>query len=328
MPPTPRPAPRLASAVRIGDLANSQYGLVAGWQLRGMGMSRGQIRAQIESRRLIPVRPGVLAVGHVALSRPGILMSGVLAGGPGALLSHQSAALLWQFEDRFRSPLHILGSSSRLRPGGHSRIAPPLRVHRTNHLDSEDCATRQGIPVTSVARTFSDLATVEPTERLQVRFNQATRAGFVDIEAMRRIVIRTNGKRGAAKLDRILRRWHPLHRLARSEMENRFLELCRQAGFPEPRVNEPLLGMVVDFYWPEIGLVIELDSREFHEDSRGHERDRERTARLELAGYRVLRLTWAMIVFDEETTTRKVREYFRLARETATARVGSGIRTI
>lgn len=75
--------------------------------------------------------------------------------------------------------------------------------------------------------------------------------------------------------------------------------------------------MLVDFFWPELGLIIELDSREFHDDDRGHEEDRERTARLELAGYRVLRLTWSMIVFDEATTVRKVEEYFRLARMTS-----------
>lgn len=259
-------------------------------------------------------------MGHVALSQPGVLMAGVLAGGPGALLSHQSAAYLWQFADRFHSPIHILGRSARLRPSGPSRrVAPPLRVHRTNHLDDEDRAIHLGIPVTSVARTFSDVATVEPMENLKVQFNRATRAGLMDIDAMRRIVLRTSGKRGVAKLEKILKRWHPLHRLTRSEMEDLFLELCRRAGFPKPEVNSRVHGMVVDFFWPEIGLVIELDSRQFHDDDRGHEEDRERTARLELAGYRVLRLTWSMIMFDEAATIRKVQEYFRLARTTSTA---------
>lgn len=307
------------STDHIVDLASTQWGLVAGWQLRDKGMSRGQIRARIESRLLIPVRPRVYAVGHVALSQPGILMAGVLAGGRNALLSHQSAAFLWRFEEKFRSPIHILGSSSRLRPNRHSRVAPPLRVHRTNHLDREDRAIRHGIPVTSVARTFSDIATVEPMDRLKVQFNRATRTGLMDVGAMRRIILRTNGKRGVRKLEQILHRWHPLHRVTRSEMEDLFIELCRRAGFPEPRVNEPLLGMVVDIYWPGIGLIIELDSREFHDNDHGHEEDRERTARLELAGYRVLRLTWTMIMFDEAATIRKVREYFQLARRTATA---------
>jgi len=204
--------------------------------------------------------------------------------------------------------------TSRPRPGIK---APPVRVHRTNFLHKEDRASCRGVSLTSVARTFTDIAGSETEKNLQIMIAEATRSGRLDIKAMRRILLRTTGKRGIAKLDRILKRWHPLHGETKSELERLFLDLCRLAGLPEPRVNEWILDMKVDFWWPEFGLIVELDSRRFHDDERGHEQDRDRTARLELAGYRVLRLTWAMVAEEPDETIRKVRRYFELARATA-----------
>lgn len=300
--------------IRARELADSQYGLVAGWQLGDDESGAGAIR--VRSSQLIRVRTGVYTLGHVALSRRGMLMAGVLAAGPDGLLSHQSAAELWEFGQP-SAVIHTIGKSSRLRQHGAMPGVPPLRVHRTNFLHAEDRTTLFGIPVSSVARTFSDIAGTESARDLRVQFNTATRDGKLNIKAMRRLLSRTTGKAGQAKLEAILSRYHPLHRLTRSELEDLFLELCRAARLPRPRVNEWVLGMKVDIFWPEFGLIVELDSRAFHDDDRGHEEDRERTARLELAGYRVLRLTWAMVTDDRDETIRKVTGYMRMAAATS-----------
>lgn len=302
---------------RAKELANTQYGVVAGWQLNGASdPDSGVIRPR--NSQLIQVRTGVYTLGHTALSRRGILMAGVLAAGPDGLLSHQSAAELWEF-GRPSGVIHVIGKSSRLRRHGAVPGVPPLRIHRTNFLHIEDRTTLSGIPVSSVPRTFSDIAGTERPSDLLVQFNKATRDGKMNIKALRRLLGRTTGKAGQARLEAILNRYHPLHRLTKSELEDLFVELCRAAGLPSPRVNEWVLGMKVDIFWPEFGLIVELDSRAFHDDDRGHEVDRERTARLELAGYRVLRLTWAMVTEDRDETIRKVIRYMRMAAATSTA---------
>lgn len=298
--------------------ADFQYGVVAGWQLRAVGATEGQIRTRIRAGRLIPILAGVYALGHAALGQMGIWMAATLAAGPGALLSHQSAAALWGFA-RPAGPIHVIGRDSRTSRPRAPHKAPSVQFHRTNFLHEEDRATCRGVSLTSVARTFTDIAGSEPEKKLQIMVNEATRSGLLDIRAMRRILLRTTGKRGIARLERILKRWHPLHQKTKSELEDLFLELCRLTGLPEPRVNEWVLDMKVDFWWPGFGLIVELDSRKFHDDERGHEQDRARTARLELAGYRVLRLTWAMVTEEPEETIRKVRRYFQLAQETATS---------
>jgi very-short-patch-repair endonuclease len=60
-------------------------------------------------------------------------------------------------------------------------------------------------------------------------------------------------------------------------------------------MNVTLCGFVVDALWPQAKLVVELDSYGFHGHRQSFERDRERDAILQLAGYRVVRVTWRRI---------------------------------
>lgn len=84
--------------------------------------------------------------------------------------------------------------------------------------------------------------------------------------------------------------------LTRSEAERRLLELIRASGLPVPRVNARLQGFEVDFGWEREALVVEVDGYAFHASRAAFERDRRRDAVLQLAGHRVLRVTWRQIV--------------------------------
>jgi very-short-patch-repair endonuclease len=77
----------------------------------------------------------------------------------------------------------------------------------------------------------------------------------------------------------------------RSELEILFLELIRAAGLPEPSVNVIVTGDVVDFHWPQLNLVVEVDSWEYHRLRGPFEQDKRRGNRLELANVMVLRYT-------------------------------------
>jgi very-short-patch-repair endonuclease len=56
-------------------------------------------------------------------------------------------------------------------------------------------------------------------------------------------------------------------------------------------VNVLVAGWEVDMAWPERRLVVELDGYAFHRHRAAFEADRERDSDLQLAGYRVLRIT-------------------------------------
>lgn len=297
---------------RVRELAERQYGTVSRRQLLAVGLTDGQVMRGIQNGRLVPIRRGVYALGHAALGRHARLVSAVLLCGPGAAVSHRSAAFLWGCA-RWPGLVEVASPRVGRRRGriAPERLEPPL-VHRPRRLDPRDLTVVRGIPVTGVARTLVDLAAVLPRARLSDVLSEATRKRLVEVEAIRRALAESRGRAGVGELRRLLDRWHPAAALTRSELEVRFIRFLREFGFPAPEVNRRIAGLEVDFYWAEQGLVVELDGREYHDTGRGFEQDRERTARLELAGLRVLRLTWSMVNAEPARTAAKLEAYFRL----------------
>lgn len=83
-------------------LAATQHGVVTGDQLVALGLSRDGIRYRTRRGRLFRMRKNIYAVGSPELTREGRWTVAVLACGPTAALSHESAAALWGFRDRER----------------------------------------------------------------------------------------------------------------------------------------------------------------------------------------------------------------------------------
>jgi hypothetical protein len=133
----------------IAAMAGRQYGVVSRAQLTALGVTRGHIQRRVGSGRLLRLHPGVYAVGHRAPRREAPWLAAVLACGDGAVLSHRSAAVLWQIADRERPRPEVTVRARRRTPG--------LVVHR-GRLAGVDVVVHQSIPVTSPARTLADLA--------------------------------------------------------------------------------------------------------------------------------------------------------------------------
>jgi predicted transcriptional regulator of viral defense system len=80
----------------IAALATRQHGVVEYRQLLALGLSRQSIDHRVRAGRLHRIHRGVYAVGHRRLTQRGRWMAAVLAGGKAAVLSHRSAAALWE----------------------------------------------------------------------------------------------------------------------------------------------------------------------------------------------------------------------------------------
>ena len=126
--------------------------MVARAQLRELGLGRRAIGHRAETGRLHPVFRGVYAVGHRVLSLDARWTAAVLAGGPGAVLSHRSAAALWRIHSTARSRVEITVPRGR-------RSRPGIDVHRSS-LPPDEVTGVRGIPVTTVPWTLIDLAAV------------------------------------------------------------------------------------------------------------------------------------------------------------------------
>jgi hypothetical protein len=164
-------------------------------------------------------------------------------------------------------------------------------LHRVRRLDPVDVTVLEGIPVTTVARTLLDLAEVVSIRQLEHAYEDAERLRILDVRAVHDVLRRGHGRRGLRPLTAVVTRITGPPEPTRSELERRFLDLCREFAIPPPIVNALLHGFEVDALWPDQRLVVELDGRAFHVTRAAFERDRRRDTELQLAGYRVIRVT-------------------------------------
>jgi very-short-patch-repair endonuclease len=225
-----------------------------------------------------------------------------MACGAGAVLSHRSAADLWGMRPN-ASWLEVTAPVYRAGPKG-------IRVHRTRILAPQDFTTEDGIPVTAPARTLLDLSAVVRAPELVAAIDRAERLRIFDLDAVVEVLDRAKGRKGASALRRAIAAYEPSTQ--KSELERRFKELLSTAAdLPTPRFNAAVEGErathEVDAFWDEEKLAIQLDGFEFHRTRRDRERDADSDADLELAGLRVMRLTWDDVALHVERTLRRVR---------------------
>jgi hypothetical protein len=268
-------------------------------ELRDLGMSRDAIDHWLRAGRLLALHRGVYAVGHSALRREGRWLAAVRACGEGAVLSHRCAAAHWGLLAYGGSLVDVTAPASR-------RSVPGIRLHRSRSLDGRDTTNHEGIPVTTVARTLLDLAATVQGHLLERALAQADILRLYDHRAIADVIARSNGRRGRSILAAATAR-EP--KLTKSGWEVRMLKLVRDAGLPEPLVNEPFDApdhgeCKPDFHWPAHNLIVETDGWDTHRTRQAFEDDRAKDAALTAAGYRVVRFTWRT---DDPTIVRRLR---------------------
>jgi very-short-patch-repair endonuclease len=273
----------------LAALAAKQQGVVAHWQLRKLGYSSGEIKGLVHRGHLHRLYRGVYAVGHRRLSVRGRWMAAVLAGGPNAVLSHRAAVALWELRPTPSGPIDVtVGRRTRK---GH----PGLRIHNVRNLLPDDRTNVDGIPVTSVHRTLLDFAEVARYQQLRLALDAAERRDLLDGRKLEQLYARAHGRHGLKPLKAAVAELRGPAPRTQSELERRFLALIRDAGLPEPQANVLVEGFLVDLWWPESRLVVELDGYAYHKDRRTFENDRFRDTKLQLASCMSIRVTQARL---------------------------------
>jgi hypothetical protein len=251
-------------------------------QLLEGGVGRRAIEHRLARRRLHPLHRGVYAVGHRLVTVEGRWMAAVLAAGPGAVLSHPSAASLWKVLRNAGGLIHVTAP----RP---MRSRRGLRVHRSV-LPVDELTETEGIPVTSIARTLIDLAAVLDRPRVERAINEAEVLRLSDSPSLAELLERYPRRPGTRALREILAAGRWGMGPTRSELEDRFLAFVAEKGLPRPETNVWLAtaqdGFEVDCVWHRAGLIVELDGRAVHDTNRAFERDRARDRALSAAGWR------------------------------------------
>lgn len=294
-------------------IAAAQHGVLDRGQLLALGFSNAAIRWRLDRGRLHRTPyPGVYVVGRPTLSREARWLATVRFCGPGAALSHGSAAALWAIGIERTGLIEVSVSYAR-RPR-HSEI----RAHRRTSFSAELVVVHRGVPVTSPALTIIDMAPRLSTRGLEAAISEADALGLVNPEALREVAVTWTRVPGAARVRETLDR--RTFRLTRSELERRFLPLAAELGMPVPETRVRVNGYEVDFFWHDHGLVVETDGLTYHRTPAQQAKDSVRDHAHVAAGLIPLRFTHAQVRYDPgyvKETLGAVRQRAEIARPAA-----------
>jgi len=280
----------------IAKIAERQHGVVSVWQLYRLGIGERWVRTHVDAGRLHRIHRGVYAVGHSALSPEGRWLAAVLAVGWkrvevsdsvlmrwGAAVSHQSAACLWKLLPVRSHPVDVI-----VRDTGGRAKRRGIRVHRSDTLLPVEVTLRRRIPVTTPARTISDLR----------RALSEGWPGALPPRALRRAIRQADVLR-LSIADRDAIGGGPGDNRTRSDLELDFLRLCRRHRLPPPEVNVPVGPYLVDCLWRDRRLIVETDGYLYHRGRVAFQDDRSRDLDLKSLGYEVVRLSERQINEEE-----------------------------
>ena len=271
-----------------------------------LGMSARTLNRRAAEGVFVRIRPGVLALPGAP--DPHILDLHVACRKLGAVVTHQSAAYIHELD----RPRHIKPTVSVER--NRTKDLVGVTVHQLNDLDPAHILDFEGLRVTSPERTIIDLAAVLTERRLARVVDNGLAAGRLDLDILQDLFtqLARRGKPGTTKLRKILEARGGDFVAPESELERLLVLVIEEAAIAPPvrQFKAPWLGPVngrVDLAYPDRRLLIEGDSRRWHTLAEAFETDRLRDNAAQLAGWRILRFTWAEITRNPERVVSTIR---------------------
>jgi hypothetical protein len=269
---------------RIAEVAEKQAGTIGYQQLTWLGIAPSTIDGWVSAGYLVRSLPCVFSVGHRAPSREADLWAAVLYAGPGAMLSHGTAARWLGLIDY--APRLIDVSTPR-----RAKSTQGIKVHgRRLDLERE---FHKGIPVTSVGVMMVDLAATSGARVVHRALGQLDFQKLLDVDALLGACRR--GRHGAAALREAIDAYDPRRKYANGRLEEDFCAFCERRGLPLPLLNTYVHDIKCDAYWPQQGLVVELDSELGHSSPGQRRRDRRNDMVLRGHGLTVIRYDWDLV---------------------------------
>jgi hypothetical protein len=255
---------QLNAAIR--ERARQQLGNISRVQLMALGLSKGGIEWRLRNGSLVIRYTGVYAIAPPRPDPTALIAAAIVAGGPTAVASHASAAWLWGFVPHFERPLEISLPTGDRRPRH-------ILTHRCPSVRPCDVTRQHGVPTTRPARTALDIAPRLTKKQLTRLVNDARHEGNLRPAALQDVVER-NPLHPGTKL--LIPFAYDTARPTDSPFEDDFKAFVKKYGLPQPEYNFPLNGRRLDVYFPQHGVIVELDGWAFHNDQEAFEDDRER----------------------------------------------------
>ncbi|NYJ07861.1 hypothetical protein [Petropleomorpha daqingensis] len=180
----------------------------------------------------------------------------------GAVVSHLTAAALLGAPVPHRWPLQFS-----VPPGTYRARRDRLRIH-VRTLEASDVVLHRGLPMTSGAQTWLDLAAVLPARDLVAVGDALWRAERFDAQGLAERVARADGVRGVVRA----RQWAPvLTPKAASRPESLLRVALIEGDVPDPEPQVPILDrwgrevVHADLGYPEWQVALEYEGRQHAE---------------------------------------------------------------
>ncbi len=245
---------RLAQLLRM---AEGQHGVIVARQARACGISADMMQQLVTEGWFRPLRDRAYAVAGRPPSRWEDAVAVGLLAGPGAALSHGTAAEIHRLPGLVApTRQEVTVASSR-----HPRLAGAV-LHRVQYLDPCDVLTQRGVQITTPARTIVDLAGDLEAPLLARVLDEGSIANLWSAEEVLTCAERRgyNGRRGSDKLRRLLAE-RVAEPAAESVLELRMLRLLAPFAPFATQYHLVLEGelIILDIAWPQWRVGAEVD---------------------------------------------------------------------
>lgn len=274
----------------IASFTARQHGLIARWQALGVGITARQLKHRVERGQLIPVHPGVYRLRGTPFTRELRWLAAVLAGGDGAVLSHQAASVLHRYEIQRVRPVVTT-------PHARHPEIDGVTWHRTRR--HHDVTVINKIPVTTRARTMLDNAAVLPYQVFEPLLQHAVTSGRLRVEEMLAIIDRRGG-RGVAGITAIRAALEGglVDEKIEQRLELLIARIVDQANVPRPSRQHPVVGAngkqyFLDNFWADAMVAVEGDGRRWHGDPEQARRTRIRARAITATGIDLYVYGWS-----------------------------------
>jgi len=268
----------------LAEIAAGQWGRVRADQLHGLGIPQSTVARWRRHGYLHLVLPSVYAVGHPSGSIDAHCAAALLYAGPGAMLSHTTAA--WWLGLLKDEPRVIHVSTPR-----RCRSRANVCVHGRRTCER---IRLRGMPTTTIAQTIVDLAACVSLRKLRHALANADYQDALDLHAIHALL--DSRPPGSGRLREALQRYEPRFARTRSGLEIAFLELCEEAGLQPPETNVRRHGWEIDALWPEQRIAVELDGGGNHRTPAQMRRDRQKD--MDLRGHDLIPLRYSDVQLE------------------------------
>ena len=287
-----------ARAIRRADDCE---GVLTVGELADCGLPRSTVSERVGHGWLTRIHEGVYAVGRNTLTLRGRFIAAVKACGARAALSHHACVVDYGMLEWEEGLIDVTVRSQ------GTRCHDGVRVHRSKLLTRRDLRFRNGIWIVSPEWALLGLA----SQATPGEIKRAVRRGFgldlVSLRSLAAVLGRAGPVRGSRRLASVLAEGR---RPTRTVLEDIVFDLIVDAGFELPEVNQRLVvdgrPFYPDFRWPDQRLIVEADSRAWHDDPLARAADAERQAILEASGERLIRVTFEQSTLGRAQTVERI----------------------